>query len=98
MYGMILAYNTKAFASGKEPKSWKDYWNIEGFSRAPGDARWATLCPRRGVTCRRDPKDKLYPLDVEQAFGSLDKIKGNVTCGGSNGPRRRNCSARRKSR
>src|SRR5262249_40093707 len=36
MYGMVMAYNTKGFASGKEPKSWQDYWNGQGFQGRRG--------------------------------------------------------------
>lgn len=78
MYGMILAYNTKAFAPGKEPKSWNDYWNVKDFPGRRGmlDAPRYTLDV--AVIAAGSPKDKLYPLDVEKAFAAMDKIKGNV--------------------
>src|SRR5436190_13671713 len=27
----VLAWNTKAFPEGKEPKSWKDFWDVKSF-------------------------------------------------------------------
>jgi putative spermidine/putrescine transport system substrate-binding protein len=78
MYGMILAYNTKAFASGKEPKSWKDYWNAKDFPGRRGMLDGPRYVLDVASLAAGTPKDKLYPLHVEQAFGSLDKIKANV--------------------
>ena len=78
MYGMILAYNTKAFASGKEPKSWKDYWNTKDFPGRRGMLDGPRYVLDVASLAAGTPKDKLYPLDVAQAFGSLDKIKANV--------------------
>jgi putative spermidine/putrescine transport system substrate-binding protein len=78
MYGMVLAYNTKGFAAGKEPKSWQDYWNVEGFLGRRGmlDAPRYTL--ELALLAAGTPNDKLYPLDVDKAFASLDKIKGKI--------------------
>jgi putative spermidine/putrescine transport system substrate-binding protein len=78
MYGMILAYNTKAFPPGKEPKSWAHYWDVENFRARRGmlDAPRYTL--EIAAIAAGTPRDKLYPLDVEKAFASLDKIKSHV--------------------
>jgi putative spermidine/putrescine transport system substrate-binding protein len=78
MYGMVLAYNTKGFTAGKEPKSWQDYWNVESFLGRRGmlDAPRYTL--EIALLAAGTPKDKLYPLDVDKAFASLDKIKGKI--------------------
>lgn len=78
MYGMILAYNTKAFPAGKEPKSWNDYWNVKEYPGRRGmlDAPRYTLDV--AVIASGTPKDRIYPLDVEKGFAALDKIKGNV--------------------
>lgn len=79
-WSTVLAHNTQHFAGGKaHPVGWVQFWDVERF---PG--------PR---ALRRDPvanlefallatgihKDKLYPLDVDKAFASLDKIKDHVT-------------------
>jgi putative spermidine/putrescine transport system substrate-binding protein len=78
LYGMILAYNTKTFPPGKELKSWTDYWNVEDFPGRRGmlDAPRYTL--EVALLATGTPKDKLYPLDVDRAFASLDKIKSSV--------------------
>ncbi|MFC1597200.1 ABC transporter substrate-binding protein [Planctomycetota bacterium] len=79
LFSSALAYSTDAFPKGKEPKDWADFWDTERF---PG--------PR---SLRRDPRstlefalladgvepEKLYPLDVDRAFASLDRIRPSIT-------------------
>lgn len=75
---MQLVYSTKFYANGKQPpKGWQDYWNpnfpgSRGLYNAPAYILEIALLAD-GV-----PKDKLYPLDVQRAFKSLDKVKKNV--------------------
>ena len=74
-----IAYDPKRHPPGKFPTTWAEFWDVKRF---PG---------RRGLRNRPDeileialladgvaPKD-LYPLDVERAFRSLNKIKPHVT-------------------
>lgn len=77
VYATILAVRTDKL-QGPAPSSWADFWNVQGF---PG---------RRAL--RRDPIDtleealmadgvsqaNLYPLDLDRAFRSLDKIKPHI--------------------
>jgi putative spermidine/putrescine transport system substrate-binding protein len=74
-YSTVLAYNTNTYPKGKHPKSWKDFWDVKKFPgrralrRNPfNNLEWALLAD--GVT-----PEKLYPLDIDRAFRSLDKIK-----------------------
>ncbi|HEV7267119.1 MAG TPA: ABC transporter substrate-binding protein [Falsiroseomonas sp.] len=77
VYATILAVRTDR-VQGPGPASWADFWNVERF---PG---------RRAL--RRDPIDtleqalladgvsmeNLYPLDLDRAFKSLDRIKPHI--------------------
>lgn len=74
-FSTVIAYNTK---SAERPRNWSEFWDTKRF---PG---------RRSL--RNDPrttlefalladgvaKENLYPLDVERAFKSLDKIRPAV--------------------
>ena len=79
-FSMVLSYNTKAYPKGKpHPSSWKDFWDVKQFPgpralrNGPGDnLEFALLAD--GV-----PMDKLYPLDVDRAFKSMDRIKPHIT-------------------
>ena len=74
-YATILAYDAEKFPKGKAPQSWRDFWDVKKY---PGpralyngpfnNLEFALLAD--GVA----PKD-LYPLDMDRAFRSLDKIK-----------------------
>ena len=77
VYSTVLAYRADKFKDGG-PKSWADFWDVKKFPgrrclrRSPLDTLEQALLAD-GV-----PLDKLYPLDVDRAFKSLDKIKPHV--------------------
>lgn len=84
VYAAVLAYNNKTFARNG-PKSWADFWDVKKFPgrrslrKSPVDTMEAALLAD-GVA----PKD-LYPLDLDRAFRSLDKIKPHITAWWSGG-------------
>jgi putative spermidine/putrescine transport system substrate-binding protein len=74
-YSTVLAYNGEKYPKGKHPKGWKDFWdgvNFPGPKTLQNDPfnnlEFALMAD--GV-----PPDKIYPLDLDRAFRSLDKIK-----------------------
>ena len=83
VFATVIAYRTDAFPKAG-PQNWADFWNVEKF---PG---------RRSL--RRNPQvlesalmadgvapDKLYPLDIERGFRSLDRIKPHIAVWWTNG-------------
>lgn len=84
-YSTVLAFRSDDFIDQEKPTDWKDFWDVEKF---PG--------PR---SLRRDPRttlefalladgvmpEDLYPLDVDRAFESLDKIAPHVSVWWSTG-------------
>ena len=77
VYSTVLAYRTDKFGQNG-PKSWADFWDVKRFPgrrclrRSPLD----TL--EQGLLADGVSLDKLYPLDVDRAFKSLDKIKPHI--------------------
>ncbi|RDU99523.1 ABC transporter substrate-binding protein [Trinickia dinghuensis] len=77
VYSTVLAYRQDKFAQNG-PKTWADFWDVKRFPgrrclrRSPIDTLEQALLAD-GV-----PIDKLYPLDVDRAFKSLDKIKPHI--------------------
>jgi putative spermidine/putrescine transport system substrate-binding protein len=75
VYGGGIAYDPARHPEGKHPTDWVQFWDVKAF---PG---------RRGLRSRPDenlelalmadgvPAKQLYPLDVDRAFRSLDRIK-----------------------
>jgi putative spermidine/putrescine transport system substrate-binding protein len=78
VYGGGIAYDPARHPDGKHPTDWAQFWDVKAF---PG---------RRGLRSRPDenlelalmadgvPAKQLYPLDVDRAFRSLDRIKPYV--------------------
>lgn len=77
-FSTVLAYRTDLFRDGIFPGNWRDFWDLKKF---PGK-RSLRKDPRTTleIALMADgvSKDSLYPLDIERAFRSLDKIKPNV--------------------
>ncbi|AET93003.1 extracellular solute-binding protein [Burkholderia sp. YI23] len=77
VYSTVLAYRADKFKDNG-PKSWADFWDVKKFPgrrclrRSPLDTLEQALLAD-GV-----PLDKLYPLDVDRAFKSLDRIKPHI--------------------
>jgi putative spermidine/putrescine transport system substrate-binding protein len=78
-WGGAMAFSTKKYPAGNQPSSWADFWNVAKF---PGDrALFSGPYDMLEIALIADgvPMHKLYPLDVDRAFRSLDKIKPYVT-------------------
>lgn len=78
LYYTNIAYSSELFSADNHPKTWAEFWDTEKFPgarslyRSPmGTLESALLAD--GVT-----PDKLYPLDVERALASLNKLKKDV--------------------
>jgi spermidine/putrescine-binding protein len=78
-WASVMAYRTDAFG-GRKPASWADFWNTKKFSGARSLQSSDADLPELEFALLADgvPLDKLYPIDVDRAFTSLDRIKGSV--------------------
>lgn len=81
--GCVVAWNTKAVPEAAAPKTWADLWDLKRFSGKRGF--WKQPFQTMEVALMADgvPRDKLYPLDVDRALASLDKIKKEIFWWGS---------------
>ncbi|MFO1061938.1 MAG: ABC transporter substrate-binding protein [Dongiaceae bacterium] len=75
----VMVYNKEKWPGDDHPKDWRDFWNVEKY---PGPRAFGkyTAYPTIEFALLADgvPMDKLYPLDLDRAFKSLDKIKPHV--------------------
>lgn len=81
-YAYVLGLNSTKFPEGSAaPQSWADFWNFKKF---PGtrvmqsgvlgsEGPWEEALLADGV-----PVDKLYPMDIDRIFKSLDKIRPQI--------------------
>ena len=76
IYGFNIVYNTKSFAPGKQPRSWADVWdkNLKGARCFPFSGG---LSPQLEAALIADgvPPEKVYPLDIERAWKSMDRLR-----------------------
>jgi putative spermidine/putrescine transport system substrate-binding protein len=83
-YSFVLGYNTDALSPEQVPglesgETWKEFWDVDRFPGRRGLQplilngllEFALLAD--GVS-----EEKLYPVDVDRAFASLDKIKPDI--------------------
>lgn len=77
-WAAVVTYNTSTFPAGKAPKNWADVWDTTKF---PGPRSLENLGSRMlPIALLADGVDpaSLYPLDLERAFKSLDRIRSKV--------------------
>lgn len=76
---MLMAYSTKAYPDpAKAPRTWQDFWALDRVAGQRGMYNGAVYTLEFALIADGVPKDKLYPLDVDRAFRSLDKIKSKL--------------------
>src|SRR5438874_1837351 len=72
---MLLTYSTKAYAQGKAPLTWPDFWDAKKFPGPRGYYNAPTYSLEFALIADGVPKDKLYPLDVPPALTGPDRSK-----------------------
>lgn len=81
VYSLNIVYNSKAFGADQHPHSWPEVWDIHRFSGGRTFNFGGGISPPLEVALLADgvDMDKLYPLDTERAWRSLDRIKPYVS-------------------
>ncbi len=77
VYSTIFAYRTDKMGD-KAPKSWTDFWDVEGFPGRRALRKNPIDTLEQALLADGVPLEELYPLDVDRAFASLDKIKPHI--------------------
>lgn len=76
-FSTVLGYNNQVFPTGKQPKSWAEFWDLKKF---PGPRMLTDLAAGAvdfefALLADGVPKDKIYPIDLDRAFKSLDRVR-----------------------
>jgi putative spermidine/putrescine transport system substrate-binding protein len=61
------------------PQNWADYWNVEKFPGRRSLRKNPIDTLEQALLADGVPLAELYPLDVDRAFASLDKIKDHIS-------------------
>lgn len=75
----IMAWNTKTFSAETRPKDWAEFFNP---SAKEGQRSLWKLAPQTLEVAAMgggQARDKLYPIDLDSAFKSLDGLKADLT-------------------
>ena len=97
-FSSVIGYNTQSFPTGKHPRSWAEFWDLKKF---PGPRMLADLASGAvdlefALLADGVPKDRLYPIDLDRGFKSLDRVRPRSASSGTPGPCRRRCWPTRK--
>jgi putative spermidine/putrescine transport system substrate-binding protein len=78
VYATTLAYRRDKYGANG-PQTWADFWDVKKFPGRRSLRRNAIDTLEQALLADGVPLDKLYPLDLERAFRSLDRIKPHIT-------------------
>lgn len=78
-FSEVIACHTRTYPPDKCPKTWAEFWDVQKFPGKRSLERWPVSVLEAALLADGVPPDQLYPLDVERAFRSLDRIKPYVT-------------------
>ena len=77
IYSFNIVYNSKLMPKAKHTRSWAEVWDAKTF---PGGRTFnfqGGTAPQLEAALLADgvPMDKLYPLDIERAWRSMDRLR-----------------------
>lgn len=73
-YSTIMAWS----ADAQPVSSWEEFWNTEAFPGVRAIPDNPTYVLPFALIADGVPRDQLFPLDVDRAFASMDKIKDDL--------------------
>lgn len=77
-WASVMGYHADAFGD-RRPESWADFWDTAAFpGRRSLQSEFALPELEFALLADGVAKDRLYPLDVDRAFASLDRIKDSI--------------------
>nr|WP_113867558.1 ABC transporter substrate-binding protein [Brenneria salicis]NMN92103.1 putative spermidine/putrescine transport system substrate-binding protein [Brenneria salicis ATCC 15712 = DSM 30166]RBP61146.1 putative spermidine/putrescine transport system substrate-binding protein [Brenneria salicis ATCC 15712 = DSM 30166]RLM30171.1 ABC transporter substrate-binding protein [Brenneria salicis ATCC 15712 = DSM 30166] len=81
LFATVMVYNTDVFKTGIHPKSWKEFWDVQRFPgpRTLADMRSGSVELEFALLADNVEKANIYPINIERALASLDKIKPQVS-------------------
>ncbi|MCV0397182.1 MAG: ABC transporter substrate-binding protein [Rhizobiaceae bacterium] len=75
-FATVLGWRTDKYPDG--PKTWADFWDVERFPGSRSLQRYPARVLPLALLADGVAVDDLYPLDIDRAFASLDRIKPHV--------------------
>lgn len=76
-FATVIAYRKDKFPNGG-PQNWTQFWDAKTFPGPRSMQRYAARVLPLALLADGVPVDRLYPLDLERAFKSFDRLKNDV--------------------
>ena len=83
LVGCVVAWNTQRVKKEAAPGNWAELWDLKRFSGQRGFWKQPFQTLEIALLADGVAKDQLYPLDIDRALKSLDKIKSEIFWWGS---------------
>lgn len=77
-FSVAICYGTNTFSKDNHPKNWAEFWDTAKYPGARTMWKYPLGTLESALLADGVKPENLYPLDVDRAFKSLDKIKKNV--------------------
>jgi putative spermidine/putrescine transport system substrate-binding protein len=84
-FSTIIAFRKDKYPNGG-PQTWSEFWDTQTFAGPRCLQRYASRVLPIALAADGVPLDKLYPMDEERAFKSLDRIKPSIRVWWTQGP------------
>jgi putative spermidine/putrescine transport system substrate-binding protein len=78
--GVCLVYNTKTFPEGKQPKSYKDFFDVKNFTGPRAMHNWGGPSDNLSIALMADglSPDDCLPIDFKRAFEIMNRVKPHI--------------------
>jgi putative spermidine/putrescine transport system substrate-binding protein len=77
VYAAVLCYRSDKYGKNG-PKSWADFWNVQKFPGRRAFHKHPIDTLEQALLADGVAPGKIYPIDMDHAFASLDKIKSHI--------------------
>lgn len=84
-FSTLIAYRKDKYPNGG-PQNWAEFWDTKKFPGTRSLQRYAARILPIALLADGAPMDKLYPMDGERAFKTLDRIKPAIRVWWTQGP------------
>lgn len=74
----VVCYNKKTWPGEHHPSSWADFWDVDKFPGRRALRTEAIFTIEAALKADGVSDDAFYPIDVDRAFNSLDRIKPHI--------------------
>ena len=77
--GTVMGWNTASYNNDTRPRDWVGFFDTEAYPGQRGLYKFAQGTLELAALGAGIKPEELYPLDLDAAFGMLDKIRDSVT-------------------